>query len=138
MKRMIIGLIAALCICACSSSGEEEQPKEIKSEITSDYLCSVMFWVKENASKPNRTTYYFARAYDDYLGLKYDDFTGIDEKKGKSFTYKINAPYIDITFKDGSKERIEVYAIKKENQSGKYIYINGSSYLGFFDGSNVK
>lgn len=138
MKKLIFGLLATLCICACSSSDDSEQPKEIRTEITSDYLYSTMYWVKEEASKPSRTTYWFGRSYNDYLGQKYSDFSDIEEKKGKPFTYEINAPYIDITFKDGSKERIEAYAIKKENQTGKYICINGSYYLGFFDGTNVK
>lgn len=139
MKKLIFGLLTTLCICACSSSEDnEQQTRETRTEITSDYLCSTMYWVKEEGSKPNRTTYWFGRSYENYLGLKYNDFSEIDEKKGKAFTYKINAPYVDITFKDGSKERIEVYAIKTENQNGKYISINGSSYLGFFDGTNVK
>lgn len=136
MKKILFLLIGILCLCCCSSSEDEEQAKENIEEITSDYLCSTLYWVNKDSSKPNRTTYWFGRAYNNYIGMKYDDFSYINEKKGKSFEYKINAPYIELTFNDGSKENIKVYAVKSENN--KYISINGVYYFGFFDGTNIK
>lgn len=138
MKKLLFVLMVTLVVCGCSSSDDNEQQKEAISDITSDYLCSTLYWVKEGAEEPNRTTYMFNRIFNDYTGVKYTDIENIKSKNGKSFAFKINAPYIDISFSDGSSERLKVYAIKREGDNGKRLYINGSSYMGFFDGGNIK
>ena len=138
MKKLLFVLMVTLVAYGCSSSDSNEQQKEIVNDITSDYLCSTLYWVKEGTEEPNRTTYMFNRIFNDYTGVKYTDFANIKSKNGKSFTFKINAPYIDISFSDGSSERLKVYAITKDGDNGKHIYIDGSYYMAFFDGGNIK
>lgn len=137
MKKFMFALMTALVICGCSSDDKEQQ-KETVSDITSDYLCSTLYWIKEDVEKPDRTTYMFVRIYNDYTGVKYADFSDIKDKDGKKFTFEINAPYINISFSDGGTEKLKVYAIEKEGDNVKHISINGNPYRALGSGVDLK
>ncbi len=131
----------ASCLFGCSSDNDESITKDIgaRSEITVEHLCSVYFWVDINETQTSKRQYYnFQRIYKDCEG-----YTGVgdifpkDSKHSKGYTFVVSAPYVHLTYKDGSTERLEVYAVSKGNSNQKYITINGKEYTGVFPGTDV-
>lgn len=136
MKQVV--LIIALFACIACSKENEEKETVVTSPATLEYLIEPLYWLYEypNGKPQNETQqgYTFQRMFNELKGTKYTDAF---KRVGKNFTFTFNAPKVELTYEDGTKETLTVYKIKKGDSNQNYLQINGATYCGYWNGLSV-